>query len=142
MRIIDNFKLYLDNHDWTYDEGTFGDSPCVVVPFTIAETITLRIIFVFMNDGTNETIITMFIPNVAKISDPSKRDELLRLVNEVNSSYKFTRYMVTDDGEVRIQYDTLVESTFDVHNLMWVFANTLRALENEELKKFMRLQWS
>ena len=100
---------------------------------------TLLIIFDF---DVDETIATMRIYNVAKIDSPLKRDELLRLVNDLNDRYRFVKYIVTDNGDVSIQYSTHVNESYDFSKLILILFLTVKALGEEELKKFMRLQWA
>lgn len=133
------FKQYLHDQDLHFEEDIADGIPFVHMREQIKNAATLLIIFDF---DVNETIATMHIYNVAKIDSPLKRDELLRLVNDLNNRYRFVKYIVTDNGDVSIEYSTYVNESYDFSKLIFILFLTIKALEEEELKKFMRLQWA
>lgn len=133
------FKQYLDEQDIYFEEGNANGILFVRMREQIENAATLLIVVDF---DANETIATMRIFNVAKIDSPLKKDELLRLVNDLNDSYRFVKYIVADDGEVSIRYSIQVDESYDFSNLMFVIAITIKSLREDELKKFMKLQWA
>lgn len=133
------FKQYLHEQDLYFEEDIADGIPFVRMREQIENAATLLIIFDF---DVDETIASMRIYNVAKIDSPLKRDELLRLVNDLNDRYRFVKYIVTDNGDVSIQYSTHVNESYDFSKLILILVLTVKALREEELKKFMRLQWA
>ena len=142
MRIFKEFKELIDKVGYRYEEGMAGN-PYIMIPITIANTVRLRIFFIFDEvEGGDKALISMKIFDVANISSPLKRDDLLRLLNDINAKYKFCRYVADNDGDVSIYYDCYADSIYALTSIVFVFSKTLEALEDEELKKFMKLQWT
>ncbi len=102
----------------------------------------LCIVFSFDSFDSNESVLHMLILGIAKIESPMKREELLRLVNDLNRSYGFIKYLVSDNGDVTISYDVSVTNSFNYEQIIEILRFVVTTLEERDMKKFMRLQWA
>lgn len=140
MEHYDEFVEFLRDKDDCFEEGkTEGGDKYVKALQKIDGAGVLTIGFFF---GRDETVLHTGVWGIAKIESPMKRDELLRLVNDLNASYNFIKYVVSDDGEVSVLYDVSLEYSFDYEQILDILFCVIRNLEGRDMKNFMRLQWA
>ncbi|GHH98647.1 YbjN domain-containing protein [Neobacillus kokaensis] len=97
------------------------------------------ILVVAFND--REDLIDLQIFGVASINNPLKKEAVHNLINDLNVSYRFTKFMEAD-GNVSAQYSYNVgQGELDPVFLMDTLIMLLRTTE-ESYPKFMKLQWA
>lgn len=132
------FEEYLRDKDFIYEEDSLDDgTPFVRMRQTIENGEPLLIIIGF-SDGYTEVDIF----NIATIESPLKRDELLKLVNDLNLKYRYPRFMVNDEGRVSAEMSISHkdQSLFDVAAPMHMAMFAVKAII-DEYSKFMKLRW-
>lgn len=139
MTNFERFKDFLRGENLNFEENTTDDGINYIRMWQEIENAgTLLIIFDFDKE---EQRMTLRMFNIAKISSPLKRDELLRLVNEMNLEYNYMKFIVRDDGEVIMNYTVDVDSSYNYAKMLTIAAVTIEVIK-KEMKKFMQLQWS
>lgn len=92
--------------------------------------------------GKKENSASVRIYDIAKIESPLKQDELLRLINELNVSYKFFKFAVEEDGNVYMGYDVKISDSYDFQELVTIVLSMYGILAEKCIRKFKKLQWS
>ncbi|MGE6490421.1 YbjN domain-containing protein [Exiguobacterium sp. NPDC077395] len=138
MSNIAIFRNYLENENVYMEEikdedGTFfrtrqsfdnGGSVTVVVEF-----------------NKTEELIDLKIFGIANIQNPLKKESLYELLNNLNSAYRFTKFIETD-GNISAHYSLFLgETKLDPYHLTDVLLGIIGNAE-ESYPKFMRLQWA
>lgn len=140
MRKSDLFRDYLEEKGFHYYEGT--DDEVGTRGFVIEQRIeggqTLTIIFEFPE---HEEFLEIRIINIATIDEPSKQDELLRLINELNLGYIFGKFFIRNQGEVVVTCPIFTTDYFEPAFVKNMAALLLESIE-KEYPKFMKLQWT
>jgi hypothetical protein len=91
--------------------------------------------------NVEETMVDLYIYNVAHISDPLKKESLHKLLNDLNKNYRFSKF-TEHEGKVTIKYSFSAEK--DKLNAEDAFdtAVSLYRTAEENYSKFMKLQWA
>ena len=100
---------------------------------------TVAVVLTFNED---QTILDVDFYGVAHIDSPLKREELLKLVNELNCTYRFPKFEVIDGGNVVVQYPFLIDENCDFDHVFFIIGSVLNIIETDAMGKFMKLQWS
>ena len=140
MSNVDLMRDYLDEIGYRYREGS--DSDLGVNFFVSQQGIkggqTVTIVFEFPG---NEKFVSIKILDIAMIDSPLKREELLKLLNELNESYRFGRFTANDNGEVSIDWTVTTINNFDPKLIIDLCVVIVKSLE-DEYPKLMKLQWA
>ena len=101
----------------------------------------LLIIFAFNDD---ETYVDAIVYNIAKITSVSKHDELMEVLNQLNSAYRYPKFTVDREGNVKAQYAvSCATSNYDFEDFIFpVFLLIQELTDGDIRKKFMRLMWA
>ena len=101
----------------------------------------VTIILTFCNEM--ETTLDVDFYGIACIDNPLKRDVLLKLLNELNASKRFGKFIVSDTGRVYATASFIMEENCnDFKNVMVVMSLIIRSIEDDVIGKLMKLQWS
>lgn len=142
MDNFDRLKNLLIDENIHFNEGRAeDDSPYVLFRQPIENAGTLTIIVGF--SGRDQSKVSLAIYNIAKISSPLKRDELLRIVNQLNIKYSYIKFVADDEGEVSASYHVDIDENYDFGRLLWLIVMTCKTMiEEDAVKQFMKLQWA
>lgn len=140
MSCVDEFRNYLRNQDFHFEEDVTEENE---VFFRLRQSVkngeTLLIVFLF---GENKSYLDINIFNIATIDSPLKRDDLLKLINDLNRMYRYPKFVVTDNGEVMAQAAVAIEDgLFSPRSAMLTSMLIIKAIETE-YPKFMKLRWA
>lgn len=134
------FRNYLYKSGYWYRE--FNNDEVGSCGFVIEESIeggqTLEIIFEFPKV---DAFMEIRISNIATIEDPSKQYALLRLINELNITYLFSKYFIRGQGEIVMTCLVFTTEEFNpvfVKDLTVLLINTIE----KDYPRFMQLQWA
>lgn len=136
---FEGFKRFLRNKEVYFEENTDDESRVIILRQSIANSTELTIVVDFSN---NSTLVNVYVGDIAHIDSPLKREELLKLVNEMNMTYTFMKLVALDDGVVRAKISLFVHDETDYEDLFLAIIITIKNIEDEVYKKFMRLQWA
>lgn len=115
------------------------DRTSLIVRQNVKNAGTVAVVLTFNED---QTILDVDFYGVAHIDSPLKREELLKLVNELNCTYRFPKFAVTDGGNVVVQYPFLIDENCDFDHVFFIIGSVLDIIETDAMGKFMKLQWS
>lgn len=136
---FEGFKRFLRNKEIYFEEDVNDGARLVVMHQRIANSIELTMIVDFSN---NNSVVSILIGDIAHIDSPLKKEELLKLINELNIEYNFMKFFVLDNGSVRANINLFVHDETDYDDIVMSIIVTVKAIEDEAYKKLMRLQWS
>lgn len=140
MSNSDLFRDYLDERGYHYQEGTDDErgSRGFIAQQDIKGNQTLTIIFEFPE---KETYVDVRIFDIAIIKDPSKREEVLELINELNLMFRFGKFFIRDSGDVVMQCSLFVKDYFDPEFVLNMAFLLIECIE-EAYPRFMKIQWT
>ncbi|MEF3313241.1 hypothetical protein PV433_30570 [Paenibacillus sp. GYB004] len=88
-----------------------------------------------------EDIVDLNVYNIAKITNPLKKESIHNLINDLNIDYRFTKFM-EQNGVVSAQYSlTAEQNKLDAGRVLEMLIMLLRSAE-DNYPKFMKLQWA
>lgn len=103
------------------------------------------------DNGANVIIVISFYPeknyadieiyNIAKLANPLKEEKYLELINELNLSYRFGKFILNQDN-VQLSYSLSFDNYQEVSSEILDFAISLLRTVNDVYPKFMKLQWA
>lgn len=140
MGCVEEFRNYLREEDFYFEEDVTEENE---VFFRLKQSVkngeTLLIVFLF---GANRTYLDINIFNIATIDSPLKRDDLLKLINELNSTYRYPKFLANKNGEVMVQAAIAIEDdVFSPKSAVLTSMLLINAIE-KEYAKFMKLHWA
>ncbi len=131
------FDNYLREHELTFEKL---DVEGGVVAYTFNYTISGNNVafFLFINDP----VIILLHSRLMKLNNPAKREKMLYLLNQLNSKYNLSKYVLTDDDDIDFTVPFIaMEDDFNPEVVMAVTSSILSDLE-EDYAKIMRVNWS
>lgn len=141
MSCADKFRNYLNQSDIHFEEGKLDDGGKFYRFYqSVKNGETLTFIFLFSSD---DTWVDINIFNIATIESPLKRGEVLKLINSLNTTYRYPKFVVDERGEISTQTSIPIADpmNFDADAIFLVSYFCYRAIE-EEYPKFMKLRWA
>lgn len=140
MSKLDLFRDHLDEREYRYRELTDdeGVTRAFIAQHEIKNNQILTVVYEFSEE---ETFADLGIFDIAKIEDPSKREAVLDLINELNQGYRFGKFFVSDEGNVVMRWSLFIKDHFDPAVLLDMAFMLVGTIE-EEYPKFMKLQWT
>ena len=142
MSKFDRLKALLRDNDMHFEEDCASDgSPYVLFRQSMENAGILTILIALQNEELNKVVVRIY--NIAKISSPLKRDELLRIINKLNKDYDYFKFFAEDNGAVSAGYDAKIDSNYDFEDLLRLVATACKVvIEEDAVKQFMKLQWA
>lgn len=141
MGHINNFEEFLITKNLDYEKIDLDDNN---VGFKFYQSIEngprLLLGAVFTDE---EDIVDLKIFNITTITNPLKKETYLSLINDLNESYRYTKFVIDNDAVVTSTYSMpLPNFQYDysqtiINSLVMMF-DTVK----ESFPKFMRIQWS
>lgn len=139
MSIVSTFRNYLHEQQFIMEEIQDEDGGIFFRTrqnFNNGGTVILIVSF-----NKSEDIVDLQSLNIANIDGPLKKESLLKLINELNSQYRYTKF-TEENGRVDCKYSLATnEKVFDPSHIF----DTLVMLYNsaqDTYPKFMKLQWA
>ena len=108
MSNFERLKNLLSDKNVNFEERHDEDRTSLIVRQNIKNAGTVAVVLTFNED---QTILDVDFYGVAHIDSPLKREELLKLVNELNCTYRFPKFEVIDGGNVVVQYPFLIDES-------------------------------
>lgn len=128
---IDEKKLFME--EWESDNIKF---------FAFEENIKngpkIRAVVGFGNDDLSAAT---YVVNYVNFSNPSKKEYVYELINELNSKYTYNKFTMDRAGNVMIAVHIPIGNSFDPQSVLDLMIFAFKAAE-EEYSRFMKLQWS
>ncbi|WP_306561894.1 YbjN domain-containing protein [Megasphaera sp.] len=140
MSKLDLFRDHLDEREYRYRELTDdeGVTRAFIAQHEIKNNQILTVTYEFSEE---ETFLDLGIFDIAKIEDPSKREAVLDLINELNQGYRFGKFFVSDEGDVVMRWSLFIKDHFDPAVLLDMAFMLVGTIE-EAYPKFMKIQWT
>ena len=141
MGAYSDLKRYLDREGLYYEEDVLNDGEKYLrLQQEIDNGEPLSIIFSFSDE---EDQINIYVLNIAKITDSSKRGELYNILNKMNDEYNYWKFVASNNGEVSAKYNIKVGYGTDYDTVLFpVRALVFLIIEKDLRKPLMRLQWA
>ncbi len=139
MSNSDLMRDYFKNTEYTFNEG-IDDYGCVFFcshPIVLDAGNNITLVFQF---GKDEKVLDIKIFNIATIESPLKREELLKLTNELNITYRFGKFVVNSQGDIVMEETIAAFEDFNPKEVVEVGYIMARSV-NESYEKFMKLRW-
>lgn len=136
-----SFERYAQNKDVAYDTVDLENGKIGFKFYQSIENGPRLLLGVIFN--SDDTIVDLTIYNIAKLTNPLKKENYLHLVNELNDNYRYTKFVVTEELEVNATYSMILPTNnYDFSSD--IFDSLIMILQTVEdsFPKFMRLQWS
>lgn len=89
----------------------------------------------------NEEIVEVYTFDIAEIKDAYKKESTVKLINELNRDYRYSRFIMEEDGRISSNYAMLFEDNFNPSIVLRQLILALSSAE-EAYPKFMKLVWS
>lgn len=131
------FEQYCVKDGYNLDFRDVEGQTILEIMDSIGGGIKTRIVIIF--DDSDSMISIYGVDIVSGISD-SKNNELLKLVNKLNSNYTFYKFIL-DENAVQINAFISVENNFSPSILMNYILGMYRIIENE-YSTLMKVIWS
>lgn len=132
------FKNLLQTKGVYFEEFKEGDSLVFTFDHNIKNGPAIRAVVNFEEETRN---FCVFVVNYVTIQNPSKRDFALQLLNELNTDYSFTKFILDKEGRVSICAYLPIANNFDAELLLLMIIFVFKAAE-DEYPKFMKLMWT
>lgn len=88
-----------------------------------------------------QNIVDLQIFDIANITNPLKKDAVYQLLNDLNGSYRFSKFL-EHEGEITAQHSYLInETNFNPAVVMDILIMLVETAE-ESYPKFMKIQWA
>lgn len=132
------FDNYIESNEITFFDKVPCDDNSVVYKsnYTIAGN---SIPFIIVVD---DSLFTMLQCRLIKLNNPAKRENLLYLLNQLNSNYKANKFVLTDDDDVDFSISFIsTDEEFDPELIVGLTYNIMKGLE-DDYSKIMRVIWS
>ena len=97
-------------------------------------------VLVVVSFSNQESIVDISIFNIAQIENPLKKEELNKLINELNKDYRYAKF-IESDNSVIAQYSYDVREHFNPGLVLDHVALLLNVVD-DAYPKFMKLQWA
>ena len=129
MSKLDLFRDHLDEREYRYRELTDdeGVTRAFIAQHEIKNNQILTVTYEFSEEET--------------FLDPSKREAVLDLINELNQGYRFGKFFVSDEGDVVMRWSLFIKDHFDPAVLLDMAFMLVGTIE-EAYPKFMKIQWT
>lgn len=89
----------------------------------------------------NEEIVDIYVFNIAEIKDAYKKESTVKLINELNNEYRYSKFLLEGNGGISTNYSILFEDNFNPNVVLRQLILALNTAE-EAYPKFMKLVWS
>lgn len=98
-------------------------------------------VMVLVNFNAEEDLVDLDVYGVATVKDPLKKEAALKLINQLNTDYRWAKFYEVD-GMVSIRYSyQLVKNELNPGLLLDTTVSLLNSAE-ASYPKFMKLQWA
>lgn len=141
MKSYDIFEKYLESDDFPMERVQDEDG---VFFRTEQRTENGANIVVVVSFYDSSEIVDVEIYNLAKLNSPLKEEKFLYLLNELNRTSRFTKYILNSDNDVKLFYSFLTDENFTMESASRVFNSMIMLYRSAEeaYPKFMKLQWA
>ena len=139
MSNVNNFRRFLNTKDITFEEIPYESGGLGFRMLQSLENGPRLILVVSFND--REDIVDLNVYNIAKIDNPLKKEFLHSLLNELNLSYRFTKF-IEEENEISASYSFELLGFNDYSDYIFQSLIMLYNAVEKEFPKFMKLQWS
>lgn len=97
------------------------------------------VVIVVIDDSVYNTVTYTF----AHMDDDSKKADMLKLLNQLNQTYKALHFFIDDENQIvgTFSYTSVAEG-FNGDILLTMVVNLFKLIENEEYAKIMKVIWS
>lgn len=89
----------------------------------------------------SEEIVEIYTFNIAEINDAYKKESTIKLINELNGDYRYSKFQLEENGKVSSSYALMFENNFNPNVVVRQLIMALNSAE-EVYPKFMKLVWS
>ena len=140
MSNADIFANYLKENDMDFFERDTAEdgSEFFRCKQTIKNGGNVGLLVCFSKD---DSLVDLRIFDVAVVEDPLKKDALRKLLNELNTFYRFAKF-VENDGEVIVGYAFDIEGSRMDAGLICEQLISLYHSASDSYPKFMKLLWN
>ncbi|KEK24246.1 hypothetical protein [Bacillus gaemokensis] len=135
---ISDFKDYLKSNEIYMEENVDENDGSVffAVNLDTESGAKIRLIAAFHNEHPT---VDMYCFNVVRLHDSTPKDEVLRLINELNIAYRFAKFTINDRNSIDIS--TSLAFSEPNFNPALVFEHTLQLYQiaNKEYENLMKV---
>lgn len=141
MNNYDVFEKYLESDNFRMEK--VRDEDCVFFR-TEQRTDNGATVLLVSSFYDNSNIVEVEVYNLAKLNSPLKEDKFLYLLNELNRSSRFTKFILTPNNDIKLFYSYIAEENFTMESAKEVLDTMIMLFRSAEeaYPKFMKLQWA
>lgn len=97
------------------------------------------VVLVVIDDSIYNTVTYTF----AKLEDEDKKTEMLKLLNQLNQTYKALHFFIDDENQIVATFSyTSIAEGFNGDILLTMTVNLFKLIEKDEYSKIMKVMWS
>lgn len=136
---VDVFRNHIKEKELYMEEGTNEDGSAffrVEQRMENGGSVVLAVGF-----DTTEEILDIYTFNIAEIKDAYKKESTLKLINDLNKDYRYTKFYMDEDGRISSSYGFIFEDNFSPNVVVRQLFLAFNSAE-EVYPKFMKLAWS
>lgn len=138
-RNTDLFKQHIAKIDFYMEENYNQNGSFFAINEKTNNGANIRIVASFSNEYPS---VDVYCFNLAEITNPLKREIALKHMNELNTNYRFSKFILNDEGSVAIQ--SSLDFTDDNFNPELVVKHVMMLYHaaNDEYQNFMKIAWA
>lgn len=139
-RNVESFRNFIKEQNLYLEEGKNQDGSSFFRAEQRLEnggSVILAVIF----DINNEDFVEIYVFNIAEIRDAYKKESALKLINELNAEFRYSKFILDSSGRVTSNYCLMFENNFNPSVVLRQLVLALNSAD-EVYPKFMKLAWS
>ncbi|KFN04166.1 hypothetical protein D0U04_05755 [Bacillus clarus] len=138
---ISDFKDYLKSNDIYMEENIDENDGSVYfsVNLDLESGAKIHLIAAFHNDHPT---VDIYCFNVAHLADSTSKNDILHVINELNTSYRFAKFTLNNKNSIDISASLVFSEPHFNPALVFEHTRMLYKLANDEQKKLMQVIWA
>ena len=134
---INSFKNHLQSENFYMEENKNSDGSSFFSTEQRTENgANIRIVVAFSNEYPS---VDIYAFNIAEVKDPLKKESVLKLLNNLNLNYRYTKFTIDDNDSITLSSALdFTETNFDpsliLRHIFMIYNGA-----NDEFKSFMKL---
>ncbi|MEO2077405.1 MAG: YbjN domain-containing protein [Bacillus sp. (in: firmicutes)] len=136
---VDSFRRFIKEQELYMEEGKNDDGSSffrVEQRLKNGGSVVLAVGF-----DLNEEIVDIYVFNIAEIRDAYKKESVLKLLNELNMDFRYSKFYLNTDGSIGSNYCMMFENNFNPSVLVRQLVLALNSAD-EAYPKLMKIVWS
>ncbi|CAI8886763.1 MULTISPECIES: hypothetical protein [Bacillus] len=138
---VSDFKDYLQSNEIHMEENIDENDGSVFfsVNLDTESGAKVRLIAAFHNEHPT---VDIYCFNVAQVPDSAKKSEILHVINELNTAYRFAKFTISNSDSIDISTSLVFTEPYFNPALVFEHTRLLYKAANDEYERLMKLIWA